>query len=100
MSNRLWFFASGNTQQGPYSEDQLRDFIARGAVKSDTFVWTEGMSAWQKAGDIPGLLSGDSSLRRSRRRIRVRATCRAAVAAMPGFRCRRISASGSCSDAA
>lgn len=58
MSNRSWFFASGETQQGPYSEDQLRDFIARGTVRSDTFVWTEGMSAWQRAADIPGLLSG------------------------------------------
>jgi hypothetical protein len=36
----------------------LRDFIARGAVRADTFVWTEGMSGWQRAGDIPGLLSG------------------------------------------
>ncbi|MEO6947457.1 MAG: DUF4339 domain-containing protein [Nitrobacter sp.] len=61
MSNRSWFFASGNTQQGPYSEDQLRDFIARGAVRADTFVWTEGMSGWQRAGDIPGLLSGGAA---------------------------------------
>ena len=61
MSNRSWFFASGNTQQGPYTEDQLRDFIARGAVRAETFVWTEGMSAWQKAGDIPGLLAGGAA---------------------------------------
>jgi hypothetical protein len=61
MPNRLWFFASGNTQQGPYSEHQLRDFIARRAVRADTLVWTEGMSAWQRAGDIPGLMSGGSS---------------------------------------
>ncbi|HRO00810.1 MAG TPA: DUF4339 domain-containing protein [Nitrobacter sp.] len=61
MPNRQWFFASGNTQQGPYSEDQLRDFIARGAVRADTRVWTEGMSDWQRAGDIPGLLSGGSA---------------------------------------
>jgi GYF domain 2 len=59
MPNRLWFFASGNTQQGPYSEDRLRDFIVRGAVGADTRVWTEGMSAWERADDIPGLLSGD-----------------------------------------
>lgn len=61
MPNRQWFFASGNTQQGPYSEDQLRDFIARGVVRADTRVWTEGMSDWQRAGDIPGLLSGGSA---------------------------------------
>ena len=58
MSNRSWFFASGETQQGPYSEAQLREFIARGAVRADTFVWTEGMSGWQRAGEIPGLLAG------------------------------------------
>lgn len=58
MPNCLWFFASGNTQQGPYSEDRLRDFIVRGTVNADTRVWTEGMSAWERAGDIPGLLSG------------------------------------------
>ena len=73
MSNRSWFFASGNTQQGPYTEDQLRDFIVRGAVRAETFVWTEGMSAWQKAGDIPGLLSGGGPLRPRRRDSRVRA---------------------------
>lgn len=61
MPNRQWFFVFGNTQQGPYSEDQLRDFIARGALRADTRVWTEGMSDWQKAGDIPGLLSGGSA---------------------------------------
>lgn len=61
MPNRQWFFASGNTQQGPYSQHQLRDFIARGAVRADTRVWTEGMSDWQRAGDIPGLLSGGSA---------------------------------------
>ena len=34
MPNRQWFFASGNTQQGPYSEDQLRDFIALAMVRA------------------------------------------------------------------
>jgi hypothetical protein len=58
MSNRSWFFAAGDQQQGPYSEEQLRDFIARGSVRADTYVWTEGMAAWQRAGDVPGLLSG------------------------------------------
>ena len=58
MSNRSWFFAVGDQQQGPYSEEQLRDFIGRGSVRSDTYVWTEGMTAWQRAGDIPGLQIG------------------------------------------
>lgn len=58
MSNRSWFFASQGQQQGPYPEAQLREFIARGAVMPDTLVWSEGMTDWQKARDIPGLLSG------------------------------------------
>ena len=57
MSNRSWFYAAGDQQQGPFSEDQLQDFIARGGVRAETYVWTEGMPAWQRAGDVPGLLN-------------------------------------------
>ena len=57
MSNRLWFYADRGQQQGPFPEAQLRDLVARGAVRPETLVWTEGMSGWQKAGDIPGLFS-------------------------------------------
>ena len=60
MSNRSWFFASRGQQQGPYQEAQLRALIANGTVTPDTLVWREGMADWQKAGDIPGLLSGAS----------------------------------------
>ena len=60
MSNRSWFFASQGKQQGPYPEARLREFIANGTVTAETLVWTEGMAGWQKAGNIPGLLSGTS----------------------------------------
>jgi GYF domain 2 len=60
MSNRSWFFASEGKQQGPYPEAQLREFVASGTVTADTLVWSEGMTGWQKAGEIPGLLSGAS----------------------------------------
>jgi hypothetical protein len=60
MSERSWFFGSQGQQQGPYSEIQLREFIGRGTVTADTLVWSEGMTGWQKAGDISGLLSGSS----------------------------------------
>jgi GYF domain 2 len=55
MSDRSWFFASQGQQQGPYPETQLHDLITRGIVTAATLVWSEGMSDWQKAGDIPGL---------------------------------------------
>jgi hypothetical protein len=53
-----WFFASNGQQQGPYPEGQFRDLIARGQVTSQTLVWSEGMAGWQKAGEVPGLMSG------------------------------------------
>jgi hypothetical protein len=57
MANRSWFFATDGQQHGPYSEDQFRDLIGKGGIGPDTYVWSEGMAAWQLAGDIPGLLS-------------------------------------------
>src|SRR5229473_6019460 len=61
MPSRTWFYASQGQQQGPYPEAQLRDLIARGTVRPDTLVWCEGMAGWQKAGEIPELMSGGSS---------------------------------------
>jgi hypothetical protein len=58
MSDRSWFFASRGQQQGPYPEAQLRELVASGTINAETLVWSEGMTGWQKAGDIPGLLSG------------------------------------------
>jgi hypothetical protein len=57
MASRSWFFATDGQQHGPYSEDQFRDLIGRGDIRPDTYVWSEGMAAWQFAGDVPGLLS-------------------------------------------
>jgi hypothetical protein len=61
MSDRSWYCASGGQQQGPYPEAQLREFIARGNVTADTLVWTEGMTNWQRVGEIPGLFSGSAA---------------------------------------
>lgn len=58
MAERSWFYAASGQQQGPVSEAQLRDLIARSTVTADTLVWSEGMAGWQKAGEVPGLLSG------------------------------------------
>jgi hypothetical protein len=57
MASRSWFFATDGRQHGPYSEDQFRDLIGKGGIRPDTYVWSEGMAAWQFAGDVPGLLS-------------------------------------------
>jgi hypothetical protein len=60
MADRSWFYAADGQQQGPFPEMQLRNLITRGAVIADTLVWTEGMSGWQRAGEIPGLMPGGS----------------------------------------
>jgi hypothetical protein len=57
MPNRSWFYAANGQQQGPFPEEQLRDLIARGAVRADTLVWSEGMAGWQKVAEIPGLMA-------------------------------------------
>ena len=61
MAERSWFYAADGKQQGPNSDAQLRDLIARGTVRADTLVWSEGMAGWQKAGEIPGLMPAGSA---------------------------------------
>ncbi len=62
MSNRSWYYATQGQQQGPVWEEELRELIARGIVGAETLVWSEGMSGWEKAGRIPGLMSGIPSV--------------------------------------
>jgi hypothetical protein len=62
MSNRSWYYAAQGQQQGPVSEDELRDLIARGVVTAETLLWSDGMAGWEKAGRIPGLMSGVPSM--------------------------------------
>lgn len=57
MPDRSWYCAYQGQQHGPYPDVQFRRFIAAGRIGADTLVWTDGMGSWQKAGDIPGLLS-------------------------------------------
>ncbi len=61
MTNRSWFYASNGQQHGPYPETEFRTAIANGTIRGETLVWTEGMAGWQKAADIPGLMSSGSS---------------------------------------
>jgi len=60
MPNRAWFYAERGQQQGPFPDAQFRDLIARGIIRPDTLVWTEGMASWQSAGGIPGLFSASA----------------------------------------
>ena len=57
MAERSWYIANAGVQQGPYPESQFLNFVAAGQINADTLVWTDGMAAWQRAGDIPGLMA-------------------------------------------
>jgi hypothetical protein len=57
MSDRVWFYADGGKQLGPYSENQFRDLIANGTILGASYVWTNGMENWQRAQDVPGLMN-------------------------------------------
>ena len=56
MPNRFWYVAYQGQQQGPFPEAQFREFIATGRIRPDMLVWSEGMTDWQRAVDIPGLM--------------------------------------------
>jgi hypothetical protein len=57
MAGRQWYTAIDGKQGGPFTDERLREMISIGAVRADTLVWCDGMSAWTRAGEIPGLTS-------------------------------------------
>jgi len=57
MAGRAWFVFVDGQQHGPYGADQFLDLVSTGFVRRDSDVWCEGMSAWCRAGDIPGLFA-------------------------------------------
>ncbi len=57
MADRQWYTAIEGKQDGPFSDQRLRERIAAGTVRADTLVWCDGMSNWAKAAEIPGLMS-------------------------------------------
>lgn len=47
----IYYIVEDGTSRGPYSVEGLRLL----GIKRDTFVWRQGMSDWQKAGDMSEL---------------------------------------------
>lgn len=50
----LWYVAppGTNSQYGPASGDMFRSWIAEGRVATDSLVWRQDWSTWQRAGDV------------------------------------------------
>jgi len=56
MADRQWYTGRDGRQEGPYSDERLRQLIASGMVRGETLVWTAGMTNWAKAAEVPGLM--------------------------------------------
>jgi hypothetical protein len=56
MADRQWYTGRDGKQEGPFSDERLRELIASGVVRGDTLVWSTGMTNWTKAADVPGLM--------------------------------------------
>jgi len=50
-----WFYARGDMQRGPVSEDELRDLINNGIIAAETRVWREGMEDWLPVSQVSEL---------------------------------------------
>lgn len=42
-----WYYANGNQQNGPISEEEFLSLVRSGTVQAGTLVWREGMPNWQ-----------------------------------------------------
>lgn len=51
----VWHLAVNGQTQGPFTQSQLADGVAKGQVASGSLVWTAGMPAWAPAGQVPQL---------------------------------------------
>ena len=44
MADRQWYTGRDGKQEGPFSDERLRELIASGMVRGDTLVWSAGMT--------------------------------------------------------
>lgn len=52
-----WYVAVGGQQAGPFALSALPAQVAAEKLSRETLVWTESMSAWKPAGEVPELAS-------------------------------------------
>ncbi len=50
-----WHLLNNGQQYGPYSEDDLLQFVREGRIVRDSLLWTEGMQGWVAASTLEGL---------------------------------------------
>jgi uncharacterized RDD family membrane protein YckC len=55
-----WYYAEGDQQKGPITEEELVSLAQSGRVRDDTLVWHEGMADWQPFQAVRGGLASES----------------------------------------
>jgi len=43
----VWYYADGDRQRGPISDEEFQEMIDRGRLTPETLVWKDGMDNWQ-----------------------------------------------------
>ena len=52
-----FFYVEHSQQQGPVSESEIKDLIAKKIITESTLVWYAGMDNWKKANEVSQLVS-------------------------------------------
>lgn len=60
MSEKIWFFARGDTEHGPVTAKHIKALAESGKLRGDDLVWREGMADWTLAGEVSEIFEGDS----------------------------------------
>ncbi len=47
-----WYYAKGDEQRGPVSENVLIKLVQQGVIRADTFVWNTSMPDWLPYGEV------------------------------------------------
>lgn len=48
-----WYVVADDRLAGPFTDDEMTKLTSRHVINAKTWTWTQGMSEWKKAEDIP-----------------------------------------------
>ena len=54
-SNQQWFYSNNGVERGPADFTNLQLLLGTGQLRPEDLVWTQGMTVWMPARDVPGL---------------------------------------------
>lgn len=52
-----WYYAERKERKGPYSREEMLEFLREGTIQVDTLAWCTGQLNWQPFGDLNELLA-------------------------------------------